>query len=303
MIIGMSQDAIYFALILACFRMLHVYGGTVAMMALYGPKIMWIIFVEKYVLRDATALREMTAVNFCRENLPLVGGLLLLASLDVSIFQFFPWKVTRFTIESQGYPNMGLLKFSLTIKAIQSLVSVVCQTTYLVLNIDLSQPSTKITTKVLFIANIGFSFISLILSLILVVMKEELLSIVEDDEKKREERRRRKKQERRQLKDAMILQSIQDPSGNYPSFVEENPLHGDNPSYFDSSIGGTMNGGDIAAADIETMVGMHNDAVRGNSDNRNESDLQVTSQIEKMRRESIQILNSNDVQTLKFSRH
>ena len=59
-----------------------------------------------------------------------------------------------------------------------------------------------------------------------------------------------------------------------------------------------MNGGDIAAADIETMVGMHNDAVRGNSDNRNESDLQVTSQIEKMRRESIQILNSNDVQTL-----
>ena len=72
------------------------------------------------------------------------------------------------------------------IKVVQSLVSVVCQSAYLFMNVDLTDPTVKVTTKILFIANIGFSFANLVMSLILLVMKQELLATVQEEEDKTE---------------------------------------------------------------------------------------------------------------------
>ena len=79
------------------------------------------------------------------------------------------------------------------IKVVQSLVSVVCQSTYLFMNVDLSDPTVKVTTKILFIGNIGFSFANLTMSLILLVMKQELLATVQEEEDKKEAEKKQKK--------------------------------------------------------------------------------------------------------------
>ena len=224
LILGTFKEAFIFALIMLIFRVLLVAGGITVALSLYGhPAIAR--FLEKYLLRGASSLRDKMESSFSLAHMPFVGALVLLSIFDVTMIQFIPWKKSRFFDESKGYPTMGSLKFCMTVKTIQSLASVMCQSAYLYLHTDLSDPTVSLTAKILFISNIIFSAMGAIMNIILLCMKQELLTAVEKEEAekaKKEEKNIVVDEESQGDEHALGLPASGDPAD---LAVNANPLH------------------------------------------------------------------------------
>jgi hypothetical protein len=98
---------------------------------------------------------------------------------DVTMVQYLPWKRSTFYTESEGYPDMSVLKFALGIKSVQTLVSVICQLSYLVSDVDVSDPTMSPEAKALFTLNIMFSVSSVVFGAVLLVIKNKVLGTVQ----------------------------------------------------------------------------------------------------------------------------
>jgi hypothetical protein len=95
---------------------------------------------------------------FARAHSSYVGSLMLLTMCDVTMLQFLPWKRSTFYTESEGYPDLSVMKFAVGIKTVQALVSVLCQMAYLALETQVvDDPTTSAQAQALFSLNIVFS--------------------------------------------------------------------------------------------------------------------------------------------------
>jgi hypothetical protein len=101
--------------------------------------------------------------------------LVLLAFADVSMFQFLPWKKNEFFDLSQGYPTMTIMKVCLTTKTVQSIVSVSCEISYLLMSSSLDDSSVDGQAKALFILNIAMGAGTIIMDVLMLCLRGEVL--------------------------------------------------------------------------------------------------------------------------------
>merc|ERR1711871_29370 len=117
-------------------------------------------------------------MDFAREILPVVAVMIILCMGDITLVQMLPWKRSVFYTESKGFPSMSLMILCLSVKTIQSTVSVICQISYLAANSTLDDPTTSPQAKALFGLNIAVSMMTVIMGVVMLFLKDSLLRSV-----------------------------------------------------------------------------------------------------------------------------
>jgi hypothetical protein len=177
LITGIWSDKPGVAVTILLFRLLHLGGGVVLMGVIFGSEET--VQLAEHVLAKAPMLSDDMDHIFARSHVPFVGALMVLTMCDVTMVQYLPWKRSTFYTESEGYPDMSVLKFALGIKSVQTLVSVVCQLSYLVSDADVNDPTMSPDAKALFALNIMFSVSSVVFGTVLLVIKNKVLGTVQ----------------------------------------------------------------------------------------------------------------------------
>ena len=175
LILGMFPTAPRLALTMLFFRLLHFFSALLIVLTITTDDTFHIDFL----VRNSTKLASWIDDSFCRENMPFVGGVALLSLCDVTMLQFMPWSCSRFYTESKGWPTLDLLTFCLSAKAVQTMVSVICQITYLVESNSLDSETTSAQAKALFGLNIIVSSLGAIFGLVLLLLKGGFLRQLE----------------------------------------------------------------------------------------------------------------------------
>ena len=177
LVAGVMADAPGIAATMILFRLLHVAGGVVMLGATFGsPETA--LMVEA-VLAKAPLLNDDMDHVFARAHSSYVGSLMLLTMCDVTMLQFLPWKRSTFYTESEGYPDLSVMKFAVGIKTVQALASVLCQMSYLALETKVHDPTTSPEAQALFALNIVFSVSAVSFGLVMLVIKNNLLRSVQ----------------------------------------------------------------------------------------------------------------------------
>ena len=179
MSIGLSKDAPAIVLTLIAFRCLHVCAGVMMFISIYGSE--GAAGAMEKVIEGARTLRDDVDKSFSRGNMPIIGMLTIFTVCDATMIQFMPWRKSRFFDESKGFPSMGILKFCLITKTVQSCGSVIGQLIYVFSNRDLDGPTTSAEAKALFGLNICASVLGLVMGLLMLILKGGLLRDIEKD--------------------------------------------------------------------------------------------------------------------------
>jgi hypothetical protein len=168
---GMMTEARGLGGAMMVFRLLHPITAIVLTYALYAPGRFYILPEYLREMIRKAPLHE----GFMQMNVPPVGLLLLASACDVSVLQLMPWEENRFYTQSIGYPSMDLMLICMSVKMVQSLVSVVCQCAYLTFNSDLNDPTMSYQARALFGLSIGVSVVTLIMGGVILLLKWALL--------------------------------------------------------------------------------------------------------------------------------
>ena len=184
---GMMTESQGFGETMLVFRMLHPLTMIVLTCTLFA-------FDDAFLSERLRKMVHMSRLNekFVRKNVAPVGLLVLVSGCDVTMLQLMPWQQTKFYEESMGYPCFDMMVICMIVKALQSLVSVICQIAYLVTNSDLNDPTMSTQAKALFGMSIILSSVSLIMSLVMLFLKYALLKKVEEEEEKEEKEKAQK---------------------------------------------------------------------------------------------------------------
>jgi hypothetical protein len=134
------------------------------------------------MMRKATTLPSLICEDFCRANMPLLSGVVLLSMVDCSMVQFLPWKASSVYAESQGFASLSLLRWCLGTNTVQVTVSVLCQIIFLATSAGKDEPSTSGQAKALFAMNITFTVLGLVWGHTTLYTKGSLLSRLESEE-------------------------------------------------------------------------------------------------------------------------
>ena len=118
-------------------------------------------------MSDADTWNGLIHEDFAKANIPAVGAITILSLCDVTIVQMLPWKNVAFYKESNGFPTMSLMRVSLGVEAVQSMVSVLCQTIFLFMFNDINDPLMSTYAKILFGLNIFSSMMTVLISLVM----------------------------------------------------------------------------------------------------------------------------------------
>ena len=117
-------------------------------------------------------------MDFAREILPVVAVMIIFCMGDITLVQMLPWKKSVFYTESKGFPSISMMILCLSVKTIQSTVSVICQISYLAANSTLDDPTTSPQAKALFGLNIAVSMMTVIMGVVMLFLKDSLLKSV-----------------------------------------------------------------------------------------------------------------------------
>jgi hypothetical protein len=178
LIITMLGKAPGLAAVMIIFRLSHVVVAGTFTVLLFGSGDVSAWLEDKGVVRKATALPSLLCEDFCRANMPLLSGVVLLSMVDCSMVQFLPWKASLVYTESQGFPSLQLLRWCLGTDAVQATVSVLCQIIFL----TTSAGKGETQAKALFAMNITFAVLGSVSGLLTLCLKDSLLSRLESEE-------------------------------------------------------------------------------------------------------------------------
>jgi hypothetical protein len=111
------------------------------------------------------------------ENIWIVEFTALLAMCDLTMLQFMPWKVSRFYTMSLGYPSLGFMRVSMAIKTLQTVISVICEISYLALYSGQEENTAEESSQAdaLFAMNIIFGIAMVIMGLVVMCIRGEVL--------------------------------------------------------------------------------------------------------------------------------
>jgi hypothetical protein len=160
-------------------RLLHFFGGILLVASMFAP----VSSAKKaapyvdVVLKDAYAVRYLMDMEFSAENVWMVESTALLAFCDLSMLQFMPWKKSRFFTVSEGYPSMRFMKVCMGINMCQTIVSVICEISYIALySGSMGSTATSAQADILFAMNIIFGVVVVAMDLVIMCVRGEILS-------------------------------------------------------------------------------------------------------------------------------
>jgi hypothetical protein len=191
LITSVWADSPALAMVMLAARLFHFFGGIILIASLFAP----MDSVKKagpfldLFLKDAYRMRHLMDSEYASENSWAVESISLFSFCDLTMLQFLPWKKSKFYTMSEGYPSMRFMKASMTIKLCQTLISVICEISYLVLysGSNSSSDSPKSATEAaqaeaLFAMNIIFGVVVVIMDLVVIVVRGEVLSNLNNTE-------------------------------------------------------------------------------------------------------------------------
>ena len=171
--ISLANPGLGVAMIL--FRLLHFIGGAALLVVMFGSES----FVKEKIdthVEGASLVRNHLDPDIIQSHLFVIEMVSFAAMLDVTMFQFMPWKKSRFYVLSEGYPSLGVMKYCLCLKLVELLGIFACEVIYL--------SSTSIETmeeEALFVLNILFGVVSVFLNLIVVLLRGRILESYEEE--------------------------------------------------------------------------------------------------------------------------
>jgi hypothetical protein len=182
LVIGMLENAPVLAATMTIFRLSHAAIGAALVSVLFGSSGLSTWLETTDMMRKATALPSLICEDFCRANMPLLSGVVLLSMGDCFMVQFLPWKASSVYAESQGFASLSLQRWCLGTDTVQATVSVLCQIIFLATRAGKDEPNTSGQAKALFAMNITFTVLGLVWGLTTLYTKESLLSRLESEE-------------------------------------------------------------------------------------------------------------------------
>jgi hypothetical protein len=152
------------------FRLLHAIVAGMFVSILFGYDDIAVWLEEKSIVKGASKLRLLVNDKFSLENLPFVMMTVLLSMIDCPFLQFLPWRDSTLYRESNGFPSLSLLKWSLGTDALQATASAIIQIYNLTTRETLNSQEKALTGL-----NITFSLLGIVSSLITFCLKTALL--------------------------------------------------------------------------------------------------------------------------------
>lgn len=178
---GLSVDARVLAVVMVVFRLLRLMVATGFVMTMFGSDAVGRWLESKSIVGKATKVREQLEDQFSRDNMSLVGGIVLVSFCDCSFLQFLPWRPSLVFTESKGFPTISVLRWCLSAMVIQSTISVICHIIFLVLaNRDEEEVPMTAQEKALFGLNITSAIIGAVMGIVMLCLKDGLISRLED---------------------------------------------------------------------------------------------------------------------------
>ena len=169
LITGIMSETPAIGMAMLLFRCLHPVAVAVLCMGMFLSDYTGSEFLRD-MMKNASLHKE-----FMKNNVPLISVLLLTCIADVTMIQLMPFKQSEFYTESKGYPSMAILKFCLSVKTVQAIVSVACQLIYVNSKSDLDDPTMSTQAKILFGLSIAFSTTNLLMGLVMFFLRSTLL--------------------------------------------------------------------------------------------------------------------------------
>jgi alpha-tubulin suppressor-like RCC1 family protein len=221
LIMGMVTEQPELGQTMFAFRLLHPCTIFVLVFTIFVSDSAYVPAFLKKAIRDSSLSRA-----FSRRKVPPLCLLLLASICDVTMLQMMPWSDCEFYQESAGYPSLNLMLLCMCIKTVQSLVSVICQMTYLYVNTDLNNPLMSYQAKALFGMSIALSVSSLVMGVMTLLAKWALLKDVKENGRRKSA--------------TMEMENVYKDDGDNchdedvntivtstPSFSGKNPMHSD----------------------------------------------------------------------------
>lgn len=170
LIIAMIEYAPGLAAVMLSFRLLHPITVIVLNLALFHPKLVARNSFLQKISTDAE-LHE----GFMVKHVPQVSFFLFISACDSSLVQMMPWNKSKFHSDSVGFPSAEVMRLIMSVKSVQTLVSVICQLVYLAGSHDVNDPTMSVEAQVLFGLSITFSLANLMLGLVMFCVRGSLL--------------------------------------------------------------------------------------------------------------------------------
>ena len=126
LIVSISQVNPGLGTAMILFRLLHFVAGAVLLVVIFAPAS----FVRERVdprVNGASLIRDYLDADAMQSHIYIIEMVSFVAMLDVTMFQFMPWKKSRFFVLSEGYPSLGVMKFCLCFKLVELLAIFVCE--------------------------------------------------------------------------------------------------------------------------------------------------------------------------------
>lgn len=175
LILGLLTDCPPYGAAMLFFRLLHFVFCLGFTVALFSPSDKAANSLS-FFFQDIHQLRNDIDTEFCMTRIPHVAVTLLMASCDVTVLQFLPWKASTFYTKSRGYPTLQLMKVSIGTEVITSVVSVICQLSYLLSKGgSIDNPTHSTEAKALFVLNIMNAVAAVVLGVLFLFLRTNLL--------------------------------------------------------------------------------------------------------------------------------
>ena len=182
--IGLIVDAPVLGLTMAIARSMHFLVGGMLALILFGP--LTVVKRLDPLVSGAVTQRLKMNEKFLLQNMPLIGLVVFFSLFDCTMLTFIPWSASAFFTGSRGFPSLGLMKWCLWTKTLQSTISAVCQIYYLISKSSISSPTTTSQAKGLFISNVLVTVMGLALLLLTLVMQQGILAKLQAEEDAKE---------------------------------------------------------------------------------------------------------------------
>jgi hypothetical protein len=184
LVVTVAADDTALAVVMSLSRLLHFAGGILISAMLFGDEGFGarLSRLSDYMKRVADLRKHVDGV-FARENLYIVEMVSLLSLCDVTMFRFIPWTRSEFFKLSEGFPSMSIMNLCLTIKIVETTISVVCDVIYLTFYGD-SDSVTRVQeqqTQALFVLNIIFGVATAVMDLLVLCVRRGVLAELKEE--------------------------------------------------------------------------------------------------------------------------
>lgn len=182
--INMTEPALVGSMCL--FRLSHALLAFIIIGVLFDPYDMVKDNLDP-LIDDVSRLRKLYHYDFGSSNKISVGLVLILSLFDVTMIQYLPWKSPNpYFSDSGGFPTLSVMQWSISVKIVQSVVSIASQIAFLGAKADLNLPVMEPQGMALFVLNILVAAAGIVVWAYILLTKDTSMRKADGEMKKEE---------------------------------------------------------------------------------------------------------------------